>query len=96
MGSPDPTDDGFIDDTGACKQTGACEIADYCYDIGPAGAAEQHGGVWVQSYWSVADGGCRVPQERIVPGATSGCPSLIQGPAQRCSPRNWDRSTRFP
>jgi hypothetical protein len=75
----DPTDGGFIDDTGACDQSGACEIADYCYDIGPAGAAEQHGGVWVQSYWSVADGSCQVPQERTVSGATSGCPSLIQG-----------------
>jgi hypothetical protein len=70
---------GIIDDTGACEQTGACEIGDYCYGPGPGGASEQHGGVWVQAFWSVADGRCQVPQERVVSGATSGCPSLIQG-----------------
>jgi len=73
-----PTNGGFIDDTGACG-TGTCEIADYCEDAGPGGAREQHGGVWVQAYWSVDDGCCQVPQERVVSGATSGYPSLIQG-----------------
>jgi hypothetical protein len=75
----DPTNAGVIDDTGACEQTGACEIGDYCYGSGSGGASEQHGGVWVQAYWSVADGRCQVPPERVLSGATSGCPSLIQG-----------------
>lgn len=84
----DPTGAGFIDDTGACGQTGACEIGDYCYGPGPGGATEQHGGVWVQAYWSVSDARCIVPQERWVPGNPSGCPSLIQG--RFLSPGNFE------
>jgi uncharacterized membrane protein len=84
----DPTNQGFIDDSGACQQSGACEIGDYCYGFGPGRGTETHGGVWVQAYWSVADNRCFVPQERFVEGATAGSPSLIQG--RFLSPGNFE------
>src|SRR5271165_5349557 len=84
----DPTNQGFIDDSGACHQSGACEIGDYCYGSAPGGGTEAHGGVWVQAYWSVADNRCVVPQERFVQGRTAGSPSLIQG--RFLSPGNFE------
>lgn len=51
----DPEGDGFRNMTGACQQTGWCEIGDVC-DV-----RATVDGVTVQAYWSEADRACIVP-----------------------------------
>jgi hypothetical protein len=75
-----PLGNGFVGATGSCGQNGQCEIGDYCYgsDQGGRGSGVL-GGVEVQAYWSIQDGGCHLPEERHVPSQAVGNLALIQG-----------------
>jgi hypothetical protein len=75
----DPNLSTFYDDTGACGETGACEISDYCYGSGVGRGWSKIGGVLLQGYWSTRDARCILPPERVIPGLVSGNPALIQG-----------------
>lgn len=75
----DPFHDGVEGSWGSCGQDGDCQIADYCYGLGPGRGSGFLGGAEVSAYWSIQDGGCFLPQEHHVPGQAAGNVTLIQG-----------------
>jgi len=75
----DPFQSGVEGPAGSCGQSGACQIADYCYGNEAGRGSGFIGGVDVSAYWSIQAGGCFLPEERHVQGQAAGNVALIQG-----------------